>query len=142
MKNFTELTHEEKLLVLNWRNNSNIRQYMHNQEIISLENHLKFIEKLKTDKTKEYFLVSDLGVIDFQRIDGGFAEIGLYSNPEKFGIGKILMEKILQFPYKHLYLEVFSDNIKAIKLYKKFDFKETGREKIEGGELIIMELKK
>ena len=39
-----------------------------------------------------------------------------------------------------LKLEVFSDNKRAIKLYKEFDFKKTGTKIVNDKEVICMEL--
>jgi UDP-4-amino-4,6-dideoxy-N-acetyl-beta-L-altrosamine N-acetyltransferase len=115
---------------------------MYDSKPISEEHHLKFVEHLKENRSKAYFLVEDLGVIDFIRIDGEFAEIGLYSNPEKFGVGEKLMEAILSFPYKHLYLEVFEENYKAIELYKKFEFEKIETKSKDGKQIVCMELKR
>ena len=43
MKNFIDLSYEEKLMVLNWRNDERIKKYMHSNHNISIENHLSFI---------------------------------------------------------------------------------------------------
>jgi UDP-4-amino-4,6-dideoxy-N-acetyl-beta-L-altrosamine N-acetyltransferase len=142
VKNFTELSKEEILKVYKWRNDLRIRKYMLDSEEFSEEDYFKLIENLKKSKEWAFFLVEDVGVIDFINICeiNESAELGLYSNPDKFGVGNILMNEILNFPYKKLYLKVFSNNDKAIKLYKRFDFKETKREITEKGELIFMEL--
>ena len=67
--NFTELSYELTLMVLSWRNHEKVRKCMLNQDEISLNNHLAFIEYLKTTKEKLYFLVQQndnfIGVIDF-----------------------------------------------------------------------------
>ena len=41
--NFTVLNQENIHLVLKWRNHKNIRKWMHNKDIISIDNHLLFI---------------------------------------------------------------------------------------------------
>ena len=56
-KNFTKTTLEERKLILSWRNSDRIRLKMRNQEIISLENHLKFIEGLKKRTDCIYYLI-------------------------------------------------------------------------------------
>jgi UDP-4-amino-4,6-dideoxy-N-acetyl-beta-L-altrosamine N-acetyltransferase len=142
IKDFTKLSDIEKDTVLAWRNSDRVRFNMHNSNILEKENHLKFLESLRKSTDKKYFLVEDLGVIDFINIDGEFAEVGLYSNPAKFGVGQILVETILSFPYKHLYLEVIEDNYKAIELYKKFGFLEIERKTKNKRNIICMELKR
>ena len=67
--NFIDLSLEEKIMVLGWRNHPEIRKWMYNQDEIKLEEHLNFIDSLKLRKDKLYFLVKKedefIGVIDF-----------------------------------------------------------------------------
>ncbi len=146
--NFVDLSQEEKLMVLSWRNDDNIRKWMLTQDIISQDNHFNYIESLTSKKDRLYFLVkkaaNSIGVIDFTSIDYDEkkAEIGLYTNPELKGVGSFLMQEIINYGFhilgvKTLISKVFHQNHKAIKLYKKFDFKEISEEK----EMLTMELK-
>lgn len=72
-KNFINLTEEEKLLVLEWRNSDRVRLKMINQDIILLENHLKFVNSLKNRTDCKYwlFMIDDVpvGVMDITEID-------------------------------------------------------------------------
>ncbi len=124
---------------------------MLNQDEISLKNHLDFIKYLKTTKEKLYFLVQKnddfIGVIDFYNFKDSSCEFGLYANPEikLAGIGKILTESSIKYAFdilklSSLKLEVFSDNVKALGLYKSFNFKECVQKKIDEKTLILMEL--
>ena len=45
--NFINLNLEQKKMILEWRNNPDIKIWMYNQDEIKLENHLSFIENLK-----------------------------------------------------------------------------------------------
>ena len=136
LSNFNNINAEEKLMILEWRNNDNIRKWMHNSNIISKENHFIFLKKLKNDMTKEFFLLSKnnnyIGVIYFSNINNKnkSAEFGLYSNPNLRGIGKILQETVCTYALSYLKLkklsaEVLKDNTSALRLYKKFKFKES-----------------
>ena len=149
--NFTELSYELTLMVLSWRNHEKVRKCMLNQDEISLNNHLAFIEYLKTTKEKLYFLVQQndnfIGVIDFYNFKDSSCEFGLYANPEMklAGIGKILTESSIKYAFdvlklSSLKLEVFSDNAKALGLYRSFNFKEYAQKKIDEKTLISMEL--
>ena len=53
--NFIDLKLEEKEMILKWRNHPEIRKWMYNQDNITLENHLKFIEELKIKDDQLYF---------------------------------------------------------------------------------------
>lgn len=147
--NFIDLTLSEKVIVLKMRNHPSIKQVMHNTKNISLEEHLSFIESLKNNPTKKYFLVTEnekyLGVIDFINITNTEAELGIYTNPELKGYGKTLLQLICTYAFKSLnidklHAEVYTDNPKAIKLYKEFNFKEIKIEMIENKEILYMEL--
>jgi len=129
-------------MILEWRNSSEIKKQMLNQENILLENHLKFIESLKTKNNVFWFLVKEnnecLGVINFKQ-----NEIGLYKNPDKQKVGSILMKSLVDYGFNvlkfdKLVLYVFETNLKAINLYKKFGFKPTDKK----DNLIKMELYK
>ena len=138
---FTTLTKEEHQFILTWRNSENVSCYMHTKSI-TLEEHLAFVERLKQTSQKNYFLVKKndnyIGVIYL--VD---TFLGLYANPEKQKVGDILLEQIISFAFdkKQLFslkAEVYKENLRAIKLYKRFGF-----EVLEENEhLQIMELKK
>jgi len=130
--NFVDLSLEKKKEILFWRNHIDIRRYMRNRALISLREHLEYIDSLKDSKDKIYFLVKKgdeyIGVIDFVDIKDASAEIGLYAKPSLRGVGDILMRAIIKYGFsslnlKKLRLEVLEDNIRAIKLYKRFGFK-------------------
>ncbi len=151
LKNFIELSDDEKKMVLTWRNHSNIRKWMYTQDEISLENHLNFIESLKTRDDKLYFVVEKdekyIGVIYFYNFENGSCEFGLYSNPALSAVGKILINEIVNYAFNRLnsnllIAEVLANNERAINLYKKYNFKETKRKVVLGKEVICMELKK
>jgi len=144
--NFTELSLEDKKMILEWRNHKDIRKYMYNQHIIPLKEHLDYIESLKNSKDKIYFLVKrngdNIGVIDFTEIKKDSCYFGLYSKPDLKGVGDTLLKTIIDYAFNNLKiqtlkLEVLESNIRAIKLYKRFKFKEID---IKNG-YIYMELK-
>lgn len=148
--NFIELSEEEKEMVLKWRNDSEIRKWMYNQEEIKLFEHLDFIENLKSRKDKLYFLVKKeddfIGVIDFtQLVNKESVHMGIYSNPNINGNGKILLNKIIDYSFnnlkvKRVFSEVFAENDKAYNLYKKFNFKAISEKIVNNKKVICMEL--
>jgi UDP-4-amino-4,6-dideoxy-N-acetyl-beta-L-altrosamine N-acetyltransferase len=145
--NFINLNLDEKKMLLSWRNNHNIRKWMHNKNEISMDEHLSYIESLEEKNDRIYFLVKQegvtIGIIDFTSINkvSNSAEIGLYSNPDIKGVGTILMQEIVKYGFDNLKLKklianVFLENTKAISLYKKYNFKELKVDK----DLLYMEL--
>lgn len=151
--NFVDLTLKEKLMILNWRNNDNVKNWMYSSDPISIENHIRFIDGLFFSKIRKYMVVkkdnSYVGVIYFTEID--FVEksiyFGLYANPFKKipGVGTVLVEECLKYvfgllKFKKIKLEVFSNNIQAVRLYNKFNFKKTGQKSVNEKVVICMEL--
>lgn len=130
LKNFTALNTEEIALILQWRNHSDTSRFMKNKKI-GFKEHRDFIEKLKENKTKKYFLVfkdkKAIGVIDFINISEKSCEFGLYSRPNLKGMGQILMDTVKKYAFTTLNVQivkayVFKENEKALKLYKRNDF--------------------
>lgn len=148
--NFIDLNLEEKKMILEWRNQPEIKAFMYNQDEITLEEHLNFIETLKTKEEKLYFLVKKeneyIGVIDFtQIIKKESLHMGIYGNPNKKGNGKILLNEIIKYSFsilevKKIFSEVFKENNKAYELYKKFGFKDISEKIINEKKVICMEL--
>ena len=149
--NFTDLSLNEKKMILEWRNHSSIRQWMFTSECISLQNHLKYIDTLNTRDDRSYFLIKrisqSIGVIDFTNIDhrNKTTEFGLYANPALRGVGNQLMESVIDYAFntldiKKLIAEVFEENYAAIKLYKRYDFKTVMTKQINNKNIICMEL--
>lgn len=93
-KNFATLSDDEIRLVWEWRNDARIREWMTNQEEIPFENHLRFIESLKTRTDKYYWLVykgnMPIAVLDIIDIDyeKEESEPGYYLNPELLNSGE------------------------------------------------------
>lgn len=131
--NFTTLSLTQKELVLSWRNHPNIRKWMINNNEISLEDHLHFIDLLSSITHKCYFLVQQesayLGVIDLTDITNNSAELGIYANPDMRGVGHILMNALIDHAstlgLSKLIAKVLVNNVRASRLYHKFGFTQT-----------------
>lgn len=149
LSNFIDLTEEKKLEILSWRNDPNIRVWMYDDSIINKSAHLNFIDTLKDNKSKQYFIVSnekeDLGVIYFTDISDVSSEFGIYAKPDCKNVGNILMESIIAHGFdtlklKKLYAEVFENNIKAISLYNRHNLKQIDKRIKNNRSILIMEL--
>ncbi len=150
LTNFTELSQEDQDMVLTWRNHKEIRSWMYNSEIISKEKHFNFIEHLKVEKTKLYFLVFNhkeaIGVVSLINISKDKAELGIYAKPQLKAQGKILLKSLINYSFSSLKLkaltaEVFEENLPAISLYKKLNFKIYNKKIIQDRKILLMELK-
>jgi UDP-4-amino-4,6-dideoxy-N-acetyl-beta-L-altrosamine N-acetyltransferase len=84
--NFIELTREENLIILDWRNHDSIRKWMFNKEHIGEQEHLNFIQQLHGNLQKKYWLVNKnldpIGVSSIIDIKNENAEWGYYIAPE------------------------------------------------------------
>lgn len=93
-KNFVNLTDEELLLILQWRNHSDIRRCMNNTEPITEESHLNYCHNLKNKEDVIYWLIlkenKPVGVLNIIDIDyeNGICEPGFYLAPEVMGRGE------------------------------------------------------
>ena len=139
--NFTNLTDTEREMVRNWRNNENIRKWMHSSHIISRDEHIGFIEGSRNDIKNFYWLLNDkasnhIGVVYLNRLNmvNKYAFLGLYKNPESEfdGAGLLLMQSLKRVAFdiaglETLKLDVMNHNTRAIKFYKKTGFLEEER---------------
>jgi len=145
--NFTTLDLSQKKLILSWRNHPNIRKWMINDHETSLEDHLNFIDLLSSKTDRHYFLVqkeSDfIGVIDLTHVTDSSAELGIYANPDMRGVGSTLMTSLIDHASKlglsKLIANVVITNVRALNLYRKFDFSETQRFEHKKKKMITLE---
>ena len=150
--NFTDASTDDLLYVLKMRNHPDTKKWMYNQEDISIQQHFNFVDKLKLDETKEYFIVkqneSVVGSVNFTNIDfaESTAEFGLYTNPllSITGAGRILEESSLRYAkdvlkLKYLNLEVFENNKRAINFYEKNGFIKTLNKQVDGKAVLCMQ---
>jgi UDP-4-amino-4,6-dideoxy-N-acetyl-beta-L-altrosamine N-acetyltransferase len=128
---------------------------MYSHDEISTKDHLDFINGLQFSKERQYLLIKkgneNIGVVNFTDIDFDKKQsyFGLYANPFKKtpGAGRMLQQVCLKYildllNLNKVKLEVFSDNLRALKLYKEYNFKETRVKNINDKEVICMELTK
>ncbi len=135
LHNFTTLDLSQKELILSWRNHPSVRKWMINDNEISLEEHLHFIKLLATKANSRYILVQNeshyIGVINLTEIHNNSAELGIYANPDMRGVGSILMRALIHYALtlgiSNLIANVFITNVRAQKLYQKFEFTEIRR---------------
>lgn len=131
-KNFVDLNKEEALEVLEYRNLPEIRKNMLTQEIITKDNHFKFINGLKSDREKEYYAVvfneQLIGSVYLTDINKHSAYWGFYLGEKPvLGIGSIIEYFFIEFIFNlynisHLSCEVFDSNKGVIKLHRRFGF--------------------
>lgn len=128
------------------RNDSQINKYLFTNVYISKEEQERWYkQRYLKDKNYLIFIACDnqtpIGYGQIVHIDNlnYSCELGFCIKPEfqGKGYGKALVDKLVKHAFKilkmhRIYLEVFADNEKALKLYEKYGFKKEGilRDKI------------
>ena len=150
LNNYVNLDSNEHNLVLDMRNHTTIRNWMHNRSLISKKEHENFIEKLESSTKDKYFLIkfkdSVIGSINFSKIKQNESlEFGIYSNPfsDKKGLGKLLEAVATKYAFeilkvKKINLQVYDDNKRAIKFYLSTGFEPVERKKIKSKSVVTM----
>jgi UDP-4-amino-4,6-dideoxy-N-acetyl-beta-L-altrosamine N-acetyltransferase len=112
--NFTELNEFETDLVHEERNDLEVRVKMFDDKLISIEEHNKFLENLKKDKTKLFFLVKRgnfyIGVYTLVKIEDGNAQGGFY-------LFKKAREKNLVIDFLYQTITYIFENFPIICIY-------------------------
>lgn len=126
-KNYVDLTREEAIEVLQCRNDIEVRKWMTSTEEIPLENHLKYIEGLRTSERNFYWAVYQddqfVGGFSLTGMDDYHANSGVFLNPKLIGNGLGMQISICsgEFFFQCLNMKSISsviqkDNRNAIKL--------------------------
>ena len=139
-KNFVELSCEELHLVRDWRNSDHVRLWSLNEGCIPWEEHLQFIESLKRDHHRFYYLVLNeneaLGVVNLTNLDieNKRAYWGIYTSPQRISphSSESIKDAFLKLAFQSielntLKLEVLETNQRAIRFYHRSGFTEEGR---------------
>lgn len=135
--NILKVNDEIQEKVRQWRNKEEIRKYMLSQHIITKKEHLNWIESLKNRNDWEFWVVFvdeiPIGSVYLQNIDfkNLTSEWGFYIGEDNYrgkGISKYILFKLLEFYFEEmkfeiLFTNVLSDNIAALNIYRKFNFK-------------------
>lgn len=141
-----DCTIEQQLAVLEIRNQDGVRKSMYTEHIIQKDEHLAWIERLKTDNRQQVFAVLDgdgkpVGLVSLNAIDvlHKKADWAFYlDEKQRGGLGVALEFQTLNYAFgviglKKLNCEVIETNTQVVRLHKKFGFIEEGfrRENIE-----------
>lgn len=93
-KNYVNLDRDEIAMVLEWRNNIEIRKWMVSDTVISYDDHCKFVESLKDRADVYYWLVfkdgMPVGTFNISHIDNSdnSVETGYFLNPKFLNSGE------------------------------------------------------
>ena len=128
-ENVLESTFEEQLEIREWRNNEEVRKYMFNPQIISLDTHISWLKSLKENKEIKVFYIicnnEKIGINSLKKIGKTNSyEWGIYLNdkvPKGQGIGKKIGKEFIRYVFeilniKCLEYEVLKKNKKSLNL--------------------------
>lgn len=129
---FTPLTETDLARVWQWRNQTNIRQNMHNTNEISWDEHQRWFEQLpKSDKRFYVFRQNDraIGALYFDAYGDDGLEWGCYLGETDVWPGSGLLLEIAALDYAaaqphitHLHAEVLSLNQSVLKMHQLFGY--------------------
>lgn len=135
-KEITSCTDDQIKKIRDLRNLENVRKFMYTDHIITEQEHLNYIAKLKNDKKNLVFIVFNntnqiIGLVSLNSIDklNKKADWAFYTNPEIKNIGAVIEYYFIEFffnqlNFEKLNCEVIENNISTQKLHKKFLFEE------------------
>jgi UDP-4-amino-4,6-dideoxy-N-acetyl-beta-L-altrosamine N-acetyltransferase len=138
LREITKCTEEQKKAVRDIRNQDSVRKSMYTEHEISLDEHLAWVECLRSDKRQIVFvvLVDEVvsGVVSVNAIDRLHlkSDWAFYLDANvRGGLGAALEFGLIDFVFEKLGLEklnceVIEVNEAVVKLHKKFGFVEEG----------------
>ncbi len=135
----TMISTELQLKVRDIQNEESVRKWMYTDHIIELNEHLGWINRIKTDKKQIVFVILDednglLGVVSVNGIDQLHkkADWAYYlTENARGGLGSAIEYAFIDFVFNKLDIEklnceVIEGNVPVVKLHKKFLFKDEG----------------
>ncbi len=128
--------------IVKWRNNPKLTAFLFSSDIITLESHKRWFEKYKESEDRKEFIIyvietnRPIGTIGLSSIDtvNLKAEYGILIGEEDYmgkGYAKEASQLLLKYAFDKLqlnkvYLKVFEDNNRAIKMYSNLGFSVDG----------------
>jgi UDP-4-amino-4,6-dideoxy-N-acetyl-beta-L-altrosamine N-acetyltransferase len=119
-------------MVLAWRNHPEVRRCMRNQDVIELEEHLRWFDVESSNAASRLLVLEvdavPLGYVKFTLAGDGTAEWGFYAAPEApRGTGRILGETALRYAFETLGLSkvvghAIASNERSIRFHRNMGF--------------------
>jgi UDP-4-amino-4,6-dideoxy-N-acetyl-beta-L-altrosamine N-acetyltransferase len=127
------MTQDDLLMVLTWRNHSDVRRFMYSPHEITLTEHREWFARASHDMTRRLLIVEiskqALGFVQFSQVaDSGTADWGFYVSPEApKGSGRMLGVAALNYAFdslnlKKVYGQVISSNQSSIAFHQRMGF--------------------
>jgi UDP-4-amino-4,6-dideoxy-N-acetyl-beta-L-altrosamine N-acetyltransferase len=133
---FDKVQYADLKMILQWRNDSNVKNKMKNQHIISFIEHEKWFHETMNDTSCEWMIIKyegkKMGVVSVKEIDKDTMSCtwGMYLAPKikNLGLGVLAEIKIIdRMFFNHniqtVWGEVLFDNRSIMKIHEKCGFK-------------------
>lgn len=134
--NLRPISQEDTDNIVRWRNSDAVRKNLFSQADATREGHLRWLETMvKTGKCHQFIIELDgraVGTAFLKNADyeNKKAEFGIFigeADCRGKGVGQKATELVIDYGFSamglnRIYLSVFSDNVAAIKVYKKAGF--------------------
>ncbi|PTU84616.1 N-acetyltransferase [Staphylococcus pasteuri] len=139
--NLRALKKSDSDLILNWMKNDKLRYLIGTTFPITELEHENWFQNRMLEKDNRMFVIeleneTAIGIVGFKNLDwiNSNSELFIYIGDENYwgkGYGKEALKLLINFAFNSLnlhmlYLEVFSYNENATKMYEKLGFKQDG----------------
>ncbi len=136
--NYIDCSIEQHREILRLRNLDIIRKWMVNQEIISEDDHLNFVNGLRNRTDRKFFAVYKddvlVGTYNLTQEYEGVWERGIIANPIIQGKGETekwerqILNSLSKEGISTVTAKVKQDNLRSIRYHMKMGFRETNRD--------------
>ncbi len=143
--------------ILEWRNQSEVRLYSFNDQLISKQEHYRWWQDIKNDLSKRWMIYvlegQNAGVVNYYNIKyqeeafWGFYFSDKFEGYEKLKLWFKLEKEAISYAFETLKLlklkcEVFRDNKAALIMHKRIGYQEIDTYQHDKGEVIVLEIQK
>ena len=135
--NYIDCSIEQHREILRLRNLDIIRKWMVNQEIISEDDHLNFVNGLRNRTDRKYYAVYKddilVGTYNLTQESEGVWERGIIANPKMQGKRETekweqqILNSLSKEGISTVTAKVKHDNLRSIRYHMKMGFRETNR---------------
>ena len=138
-----EMTEADALNIVAWRNDPEIRKWMFNQDVLTLESHLRWFRRSKSDRV-DYVICErenhqPIGTVNYTNIGKNEGEAGKMLGDKTYWGRGFAKEAFLLwlrigftvFGFKRIYIRTIADNAANIILNQKIGFEISGETKME-----------
>ncbi len=136
--NYTDCTLQQHQEILRLRNLDSIRKWMVTQDIITEDNHMRFVESLRGNASRLYLAVYRegmlIGTLNLTKEEDGVWERGIIASPSTQGKGETarweqqIIDHLPREQFRSLTAKVKHINVRSLCYHQKMGYTETHRD--------------